>query len=95
MSDDAEPRFSGMPATPAPEVFEQARSNNPEWYRLVERAYEQFAAQPENVGVYADPKGAERRSSRSGSSSRSSASNLTAFSYAHCPPPRPSAFRGS
>ena len=57
MSDDAEPRFSGMPATPAPEVFEQARSNNPEWYRLVERAYEQFAAQPENVGVYADPKG--------------------------------------
>ncbi len=57
MSDDAEPRFSGIPATSAPEVFEQARSNNPEWYRLVERAYEQFAAQPENVGVYADPKG--------------------------------------
>jgi len=57
MSNDAEPRFSGMPATPAPEVFEQARRNNPEWYQLVERAYEQFAARPKNVGVYADPKG--------------------------------------
>jgi hypothetical protein len=57
MSIDAEPRFSGMPATPAPEVFAQARRNNPKWFRLVERAYEQFAALPENVGIYADPKG--------------------------------------
>ncbi|HSQ10553.1 MAG TPA: hypothetical protein VLN25_08055 [Burkholderiaceae bacterium] len=57
MSNDAEPRFSGMPAAPAPEVFADARRNNPEWFQLVERAYEQFAALPENVGVYADPKG--------------------------------------
>ena len=57
MSNDAEPRFSGMPSTPAPEVFEQARRNNPEWFRLIERAYEQFAGLPENAGIYADPKG--------------------------------------
>jgi len=57
MSIDAEPRFSGMPTTPAPEVFAKARSNNPEWFQLIERAYEQFVAQPENAGVYADPKG--------------------------------------
>lgn len=57
MSGDAEPRFGGVPATPAPEVFEQARRNNPEWFRLIERAYEQFVALPENAGIYADPKG--------------------------------------
>jgi hypothetical protein len=57
MSNDAEPRFSGMPTTPAPEVFEQARRNNPEWYQLIERAYAKFAALPENAGIYADPKG--------------------------------------
>ena len=57
MSNDAEPRFGGMPSTPAPEVFERARRNNPEWARLIERAYAQFAVLPENAGIYADPKG--------------------------------------
>lgn len=56
MPDDANPRFSGVPATPAPEVFEHARSSNPAWYRILEQAYAQFAARPENAGVYADPK---------------------------------------
>ena len=57
MPDDANPRFSGVPSTPAPEVFERARSNNPAWYQIMERAYAQFAARPENAGIYADPKG--------------------------------------
>ncbi len=56
MPDPAEPRFSGVPTNPAPEVFERARSNNPAGYRILERAYAQFAALPENAGVFADPK---------------------------------------
>lgn len=56
MPDDANPRFSGVPATPVPEVFERARSSNPGWYQIVEQAYAQFAARPENAGIYADPK---------------------------------------
>ncbi len=57
MPDDANPSFSGVPSTPVPEVFERARSNNPAWYQMMERAYAQFAARPENAGIYADPKG--------------------------------------
>lgn len=57
MPDSANPRFSGMPNTPAPEVFEQARRRNPGWYQILEQAYAQFAARPENAGIYADPKG--------------------------------------
>jgi hypothetical protein len=57
MSVDANPRFSGVPTTPASEVFERARSNNPAWYKILEQAYAQFAARPENAGIYADPKG--------------------------------------
>ncbi len=57
MPDDANPRFSGVPTTPAPEVFERARSSNPQWYQILEEAYAQFAAAPENAGIYADPKG--------------------------------------
>jgi hypothetical protein len=56
MPDNANPRFSGVPATPAPAVFERARSRNPDWYRMLEQAYAQFAARPENT-VFADPKG--------------------------------------
>jgi hypothetical protein len=57
MPNNSNPRFSGVPATPAPEVFERARSSNPEWYQILEQAYAQFAARPENAGIYADPKG--------------------------------------
>ena len=39
MPDDANPRFSGVPSTPAPEVFERARSSNPAWYQILEQAY--------------------------------------------------------
>jgi hypothetical protein len=49
--------FGGVPAIPSPEVFENARKNNPTWVQLLEKAYEQFAALPENKGIYADPKG--------------------------------------
>lgn len=56
MPEDAQPLFSGVPTKPAPEVFERARSNNPAWYQIMERAYAQFAALPENAGIYADPK---------------------------------------
>jgi hypothetical protein len=49
--------FGGVPAIPSPEVFENARKNNPTWYQLLEKAYGEFANRPENVGVYADPKG--------------------------------------
>jgi hypothetical protein len=48
--------FGGVPAIPSPEVFANARKNNPPWYQLLEKAYGQFATLPENVGVYADPK---------------------------------------
>jgi hypothetical protein len=50
-----EPRFSGAPAVPSPEVFERARGNNPAWVQVLSNAYEQFAARPENAGLYADP----------------------------------------
>ena len=56
MPTNIEPRFSGMPRTPAPEVFARARKNNPVWYRILEEAYAQFAARLENAGIYADPK---------------------------------------
>lgn len=56
MPENAEPRFSGAPASPAPEVFERVRRDNPAWYQIIERAYAQFAALPENAGIYADPK---------------------------------------
>jgi hypothetical protein len=56
MPENSEPRFSGVPTSPPPEVFERARRNNPAWYQIIERAYEQFAALPENAGIYADPK---------------------------------------
>jgi hypothetical protein len=53
----AEPRFSGSPVIPSPEVFAQARKNNPPWANILEQAYEQFVAGPGGAGVYADPKG--------------------------------------
>jgi hypothetical protein len=56
-AEDAEPRFGGSPIIPSPEVFEQARKNQPAWYRALEQAYEQFVADPERTGVYADPRG--------------------------------------
>ena len=49
--------FGGVPTTPSPEVFGNARKNNPAWYQILEKAYAAFAARPENAGVYADPKG--------------------------------------
>jgi hypothetical protein len=49
--------FGGVPTTPSPQVFENARKNNPAWYQVLEKAYATFAARPENAGVYADPKG--------------------------------------
>ena len=57
MPDDTEPVFGGVPAIPAPAVFESARKNNPAWYRMLEAAYAEFAARPEHAGRYADPKG--------------------------------------
>ena len=39
MPENAEPRFSGAPASPAPEVFERVRRDNPAWYQIIERAY--------------------------------------------------------
>ena len=56
MPDHAEPIFSGVPTNPASEALERARSRNPAWYRILEQAYAQFAARPENAGIYADPK---------------------------------------
>jgi hypothetical protein len=49
--------FGGVPTTPSPEVFENARKNNPAWYQILEKAYAAFAARPESAGIYADPKG--------------------------------------
>jgi len=49
--------FGGVPSIPSPEIFENARKHQPEWYKVLHAAYEQFATRPENVGVYADPKG--------------------------------------
>lgn len=56
MPTESEPLFGGSPTIPSPEVFEQARRNNPVWYQVLERAYAQFVALPENTGIYADPK---------------------------------------
>lgn len=56
--DDTTPvLFGGVPGIPAPEVFENARKNNPPWAQALEAAYEKFATLPENVGIYAAPKG--------------------------------------
>jgi hypothetical protein len=52
---DSEPRFGGSPVIPPPEVFAQARENWPAWYKILRKAYEQFAADPKHAGVYADP----------------------------------------
>jgi hypothetical protein len=49
--------FGGLPGIPPAEVFANARKNNPPWYQALEAAYEKFATRPENVGIYADPKG--------------------------------------
>src|SRR5687768_6657686 len=49
--------FGGVPAIPAPEVFENARKKQPLWLQVLEKGYETFAARPENVGILADPKG--------------------------------------
>jgi hypothetical protein len=55
--ENPEPVFGGVAVAPPPEVFEEARRRNPVWYQGMERAYEEFAARPENVGIYPDPKG--------------------------------------
>ncbi len=49
--------FGGVPAIPPPEVFENARKNNPPWYQLMEKAYEALVARPENADILADLKG--------------------------------------
>lgn len=54
---DSEPVFSGQPEIPSPDVFQKARDSNPAWYKIIEQAYEQFAADPQHAGVYAQPKG--------------------------------------
>ena len=54
---DASVLFGGVPGIPGPEIFEAARKNNPPWIQALETAYEKFATLPENVGIYADPKG--------------------------------------
>ena len=56
MPDQENPIFSGVPTQTASEALEGARSRNPAWYRIMEQAYAQFAARPENAGIYADPK---------------------------------------
>src|SRR6185295_16421102 len=49
--------FGGTPVVPSAETFAAARERNPLWYQFLEKAYEQFAKRPENVGILADPKG--------------------------------------
>jgi hypothetical protein len=56
MPDHEEPIFSGVPTSPVSDALARARSRNPAWYQIMEQAYAQFAARPENVGIYADPK---------------------------------------
>lgn len=56
MPDHEQPIFSGVPTSPVSEALERARSRNPAWYQIMEEAYAQFAARPENAGIYADPK---------------------------------------
>ncbi len=48
--------FGGTPVIPPPEVFENARKNNPFWYQLIEAAYAKLAAQPAMAGILPDPK---------------------------------------
>ena len=55
MESDSEPTFGGMPTIPAPEVFERAQQNNPDWYKILYDGYKKFAQRPENAGIYADP----------------------------------------
>ena len=57
MTTTSEPLFGGMPAIPAPEVFERARRSNPAWVQALEQGYAQFAARPEAQGIFPDPKG--------------------------------------
>ncbi|MDB5968524.1 MAG: hypothetical protein JWQ90_974 [Hydrocarboniphaga sp.] len=49
--------FGGLPRTPAPEVFANARRNNPVEFQILEQAYAQFAQRPDAAGLYADPTG--------------------------------------
>jgi hypothetical protein len=49
--------FSGDPTIPPPEVIEEARRQQPAWFRILEAAYTQIARRPENAGQYADPAG--------------------------------------
>lgn len=58
MAQQIEPLFGGTARVPPPEVFENARRNNPVWAQVLEEAYAQFATRPEANGRYADPKGA-------------------------------------
>jgi hypothetical protein len=55
MENETEPTFGGSPTIPPPEVFERAQQNNPEWYKIIYKGYEQFAQRPENAGIYAVP----------------------------------------
>lgn len=55
MEKNSEPTFGGTPTIPPPEVFERAQQNNPVWYQVLYKAYEQFAQRPENAGIYAVP----------------------------------------
>ena len=55
MTNETEPTFGGSPTIPPPEVFERAQENNPEWYKILYKGYEQFAQRPENEGIYAVP----------------------------------------
>ena len=55
MENNSEPTFGGTPTIPPPEVFERAQQNNPGWYQVLYKAYEQFAQRPENAGIYAVP----------------------------------------
>lgn len=57
MKNDGVVLFAGAQGTPPPEVFEEARRNNPIWYQVLEKAYEEFAKRPENREIYADPTG--------------------------------------
>jgi hypothetical protein len=57
LSEDNAILFGGAPVIPPPEVFENARKNNPFWYQLLEAAYVKLAAQPTMAGILPDPKG--------------------------------------
>ena len=48
--------FGGVPTTPSPEVFENARKNNPAWHQILEKAYTAFAARPENAKSMRTPR---------------------------------------